>query len=261
MSKIRVVIIGSGNVAEVLARNISRNEAMELCQIFARNELRGRHIADLAGAAWTGCGEELAVADIYIIAVSDRAVAELAASLSLPDSALVVHTAGSVPLTALPERGGRRGILYLFQSFTAGRDIALDDVPIFVEAESDEVCEWLMHFAGLISRNVAYADSERRRVIHLAGVLVNNFVNALYTAGCDVVGAEGLSFDVLKPLIRETAFKALDSHNPQSVQKGPAVRGDFSVSERHVAMLANEPLLQRVYNDLTEYIWETSKRI
>ena len=118
-----------------------------------------------------------------------------------------------------------------------------------------------MHFAGLISRNVAYADSERRRAIHLAGVLVNNFVNALYTAGCDVVGAEGLSFDVLKPLIRETAFKALDSHNPQSVQTGPAVRGDFSVSERHVAMLANEPLLQRVYNDLTEYIWETSKRI
>lgn len=261
MSKDRVVIVGSGNVAEALARNIARCDGLALRQIYARNAQRGRYLAELAGCEWCGVGESLADADIYIIAVTDRAVEELSHSLRFPAGALVVHTAGSVPLSALPATGIERGILYLFQSFTAGRDIALDDVPIFIEAESDDVRERLMHVASQLSRRVEYATSERRRVIHLTGVLVNNFVNALYTAGADILAAEGLDFDILKPLVRETAAKALGVSDPRDVQTGPAVRGDMAVAERHKAMLADSPILRRVYNDLTDYIWETSKRM
>ena len=258
----RVVVIGSGNVAEALVRNVARNEHLELCQVVARNEERGRRLAQLGGVAWCAMDGELADADIYIISVSDRAVEGVASSLCFPEHAVVVHTAGSVPLSAIPERYVHRGIFYAFQTFTAGRDIVLDDVPIFIEAESAETCQYIEAFASHLSREVHHANSERRRVIHLAGVLVNNFVNALYGAGRDVVAEEGLSFDVLKPLIRETALKAMDSSHPQMVQTGPAVRGDMAVVKRHEDMLTGKPCVRDIYHDITKYIiWETSKKI
>ena len=259
--RVRVVVVGSGNVAECFVRAISRHDDMELVQLFARNPERGCAVARMASVSWCGCPEELAEADIYIVAVSDRAVGEVAASLPLPREALLVHTAGSVPLAALPERGGRCGIIYPLQSFSAGREVDLESVPLFVEGGSEAVTAELLHFAGMLSQRVAYADSERRRVLHLAGVLVNNFVNTLYAAGAAIVEREGLSFEVLKPLIVETAAKAASVADPRSVQTGPAVRGDRSVSEQHLAMLAEDEELQRIYNDLTRRIWETSKRI
>jgi predicted short-subunit dehydrogenase-like oxidoreductase (DUF2520 family) len=139
--------------------------------------------------------------------------------------------------------------------------IRLDDVPLFIEADSAETKERLMSLAQAISSQVEYADSARRKRIHLAGVLVNNFVNHLYSLGAEVVEDEGLSFDVLKPLIMETAEKATDSDDPTLVQTGPAVRGDRVVTAEHLEMLSRDVAKQRIYKDLTESIWETSKKM
>lgn len=255
-----VVILGAGNVAEAFARTLARRSEVSVRQIFARNSVRGRAVADIAGSVWCDNAAELAVADIYIIAVSDRAIAEVA-SLPFPEGAIVVHTAGSVPMSAIPARNGRRGILYALQSFSQGRDISLDDVPIFIEGDSDECVAELVAFAELISSRVALADSRRRREIHLAGVFVNNFTNHLYTIGAELMEREGLSFDILKPLIMEGAAKAVASNNPHSVQTGPAIRHDRTIVESHLDMLANDKLKQQIYNDLTNSIWETSKKI
>ena len=261
MQRCDVVIIGSGNVAEAFARTLKECEGVVLRQIFARNEVRGRAIANMVGVEWCGAMEHIAPADLYLIAVSDRAVADVATSLVVPDSAIVAHTAGSVPMDAIAERKGGRGIIYPLQSFTSGREVNLGDVPLFVEADNDTVKERLMSIASHISSRVEYADSERRRVIHLAGVFVNNFVNHLYAVGGDVVGGVGLDFDILKPLIAETAAKAIASNDPRSVQTGPAVRGDVVVTDRHMAMLRDDERKQQIYKHITESIWETSKKI
>lgn len=258
--RLRVVIVGSGNVAESFARAIAMCPDMRLVQLCARNEERGRVIARMAATQWCGCGADIAEADIYLVAVSDRAVGDVARSLCLPEGAILAHTAGSVSLDELPE-STRRGIVYPLQSFSAGREVNLADVPLFVEADSEATANVLFRFAGMLSRRVAYATSSRRGVLHLAGVFVNNFVNMLYAQGAAIVEAEGLSFDILKPLIAETAAKAMSVADPREVQTGPAVRGDRAVCERHMAMIADDEKLQRVYNDLTDIIWETSKRI
>lgn len=257
----RVVVIGSGNVAECFAIALAQNDAIDLRQIYARNPLRGRAVATAAATSWTDSPEELAEADIYIIAVSDKAVESVASSLRFPSDAIVVHTAGSVAMSAIRGREGRRGILYALQSFTAGRYISLGDVPIFVEADNDEVGERLFAFARKLSSQVDYADSERRRTIHLAGVFVNNFANHLFALGADIVEEEGISYDVLKPLIRETADKATSVAEPEMVQTGPAVRGDSAVVDRHIAMLSKEVQKQNIYKAITRSIWETSKKI
>ncbi len=255
------VIVGSGNVAEAFARTLAKCEGVVLRQIFSRNEERGRAIAEIANTMWCDDMELIAPADIYIIAVSDRAVADVAASLIVPEDSIVVHTAGSVPMDAIARREGGRGIIYPLQSFTSGRVVSLSDVPLFIEADDAATAERLTYIASLISSRVEYADSERRRVIHLAGVYVNNFVNHLYAVGGDVVEGAGLDFDVLKPLIRETAAKAIASSNPRSVQTGPAARGDVAVTERHLEMLKSEECKQNIYKYITESIWETSKKI
>ena len=260
-SATKVVIVGSGNVAESFARTMGSAEGVELVQVHARNGVRGMAVAKIGRCDWTADPEELAKADIYIITVSDRAVKSVAESLVIPEDAILVHTAGSVPMDAIPERKGGRGIIYPLQSFTSGRVVSLADVPLFIEADNDTTAERLKQIASLISTRVEYADSERRRVIHLAGVFVNNFVNHLYAVGADVVGSAGLDFEVLKPLIRETADKALASIDPRSVQTGPAVRGDVAVTERHIKMLESEECKQQIYKQITESIWETSKKI
>lgn len=258
---LRVVIVGSGNVAEALARTLRGVAGVNLIQLFARNSERGREVAEIGGCYWENDADNLAQADIYIISVSDRAVGTVASELPFPKDAIVVHTAGSVPMTAIPERGGKRGILYALQSFTKGRIIRLDDVPLFIEADSLETREVLMAFARSISSQVEYADSELRRHIHLAGVFVNNFTNHMYCIGSEVVENVGLSYDILKPLIEETASKAIATDDPSAVQTGPAVRGDSVVTKRHIAMLKNDVNRQRIYKDLTDSIWETSKKM
>ena len=258
---VSVVIVGSGNVAEAFARTLASCEAIDLRQIFARNTERGRAIADMVGVEWCSDIEDIAPADLYLIAVSDRAVASVASSLVVPDDAIVVHTAGSVPMDAIKRRKGGRGIIYPLQSFTSGRVVNLGDVPLFIEADNDVVKERLMTIASHISSRVEYADSERRRVIHLAGVMVNNFVNHLYAMGSDVLEREDLDFDILKPLIAETAAKAIATDDPTTVQTGPAVRGDMVVTDRHIAMLRDDKRKQQIYKLITESIWETSKKI
>ena len=260
-SAMRAVVVGSGNVAEAFARALAECRGVDLVEIVARNEERGRAIAESVGAQWCGDAREAAVADIYIISVSDRAVREVALSLRTPDDAVVVHTAGSVGIEALECREGRRGIIYPLQSFSSGRRIKLDTVPLFIEAEGEEAQQRIEELSAKLSTRVEYATSERRRVIHLAGVFVNNFVNHLYASGADIVSGVELDFDVLKPLIEETARKALESNNPRAVQTGPASRGDRAVCDRHLEMLADDELKQQIYKYITESIWETSKKI
>jgi predicted short-subunit dehydrogenase-like oxidoreductase (DUF2520 family) len=256
----RVVIIGSGNVAEAFARTMADTPNILLRQIMARNRERCEAVAAIGHCSWSIDPLELAEADIYIIAVSDRAVESVAKEFNFPKEAIVVHTAGSVAMSAI-SRPGRRGILYPFQSFSAGRIIRLSDVPIFVEADNETVAEFLTQFAHRISSRVEYADSARRKQIHLAGVFVNNFTNHLYGIATDILAKEGLSFDLLRPIIAETANKAIDSGNPFSVQTGPAIRGDKTITAKHLDLLENDVSKRQIYKDITESIWETSKKI
>lgn len=255
----RVVIVGSGNVAEALARALPASGA-ELCQVFARNRERGPRVAALGGTTWMADPDRLAEADLYLIAVSDRAVGEVAASLRLPDGAVAAHTAGSVPLDAL-EAFPRRAVIYPLQTFTAGRAVDFAHVPLFLEASDKGTYQAVERFARRLSSQLYPADSKRRGILHLAGVLACNFVNALYAAGERTLAREGLPFEALRPLIAETAAKALAAPSPAAVQTGPAVRGDLPTLERHRALLAEEPLLLEIYNLMSRYIWETSRKI
>ena len=194
-----IVLIGSGNLAEALARAISRTEGATLLQIFARNAKRGTALALENGTAWSSDPRELAAADLYLLAVSDAAITTLAESLPIPAEAAVVHTAGGIGIEALPARFDRRGVLYPLQTFTQGRSVDFAKIPLFVEGNDDTFTSELEAFARNLSRTVYRADSDRRVRLHLAAVFACNFVNHLYALGGEILHGTELPFDVLNP--------------------------------------------------------------
>ena len=161
-----VVIIGSGNLAEALARAVAASP-LSLRQVFGRNRDRVAAVAALSGTVGESDPSRLARADIYLIAVSDAAVAEVASSLPIDAAAVVAHTAGSVPVDALA-RFPRRAVFYPFQTFTKGREVDFSEIPILVETASPDLRGEVEAFARCLSRTVLYADSALRlSLIHI----------------------------------------------------------------------------------------------
>ncbi len=252
----RVVIVGSGNVAESLAQAIAEAEGLELVQVFARNEERGRKVAELAQTEWSG--SELAEADLYLISVSDNAVADVAKSLQFPENAVVAHTAGCCTLDALMPHT-HRAVFYPFQTFSVGRKVDFKRGYIFVEGATDYALAAVERVANALTNNVMPADSARRAVIHLSGVFACNFANAMYANAAEVLAKEGLPFDIIAPVIEETAKKVLESKDPAKSQTGPARRGDTQTLDRHRKMLADEPRTREIYDKISEDICEREK--
>ncbi len=255
----KITIIGSGNVAAQLAEALVRQGA-EVVQLYARRREVAEEIASPLGIEVASIPEELAEADLYLVALSDRAIGEVVAQLPLPEGAVVAHTAGSVEMDVLAPYP-HRGVFYPFQTFTRGRKVEWSRVPILIEGSDSFAVDLLGRVASLLSCEVHRANGEKRRKLHLVGVFACNFVNALYGVGEELLHEADLSFDLLKPLIEETARKAVEASSPCQVQTGPAVRGDRAVQERHLEMLADDPNKQAIYQQISQLIWETSKRI
>lgn len=252
----RVVVIGSGNVAESLAQAIAEAEGLELVQIFARNEERGRKVAALAHTEWSN--SELAEADLYLISVSDNAVEECAKKLHTPQNAVIAHTAGCCSIDTLAPHM-HRAVFYPFQTFSVGRKVDFTKGYIFLEGATDHALQTVKEVAHLLTSKVEMADSARRAVIHLSGVFACNFANAMYANAAEVLASAGLPFDIVAPVIEETAQKAVEVLNPAATQTGPARRGDTQTLERHRKMLAEEPQKREIYDKISEDICERTK--
>ena len=134
-------------------------------------------------------------------------------------------------------------------------------IPVCLVASSPDLRPELEAFARKLSGTVIWADSAQRCKVHLAAVFACNFVNHMYAVGEGIVRSAGLPFDVLKPLLAETAAKALDAASPADVQTGPAVRNDLPTMARHRALLAAAPRLENIYSIISNNIWEISKKI
>lgn len=253
------VIIGSGNVAEAFARALPAC-GIEVRQVFARNERRGREVAAVAGCGWECDPARLATADLYVTAVSDTAIGDALGRIVPPADAVVVHTAGAQPVEAIPARIARRGVLYPLQTFTAGRKVDFAAIPFFIEASDAATLEAIRSVASRLSRHVFDSTAESRAEVHLAGVFACNFVNALYGIGQQMMARAGAPFEALVPLIEETARKAADSGDPAAVQTGPARRHDTSTMERHMALLDGNRRLKTIYELMSQEIWEKTSR-
>lgn len=245
---LRVVIIGSGNVAQHLARVFSKSEDSKLVQAFARKPQNLLHV--LSAEQVTDNVNDLVEADVYIIAVSDDAIAEVSSLLPF-SGRLVVHTSGSVHLDAADNRN-RRGVFYPLQTFSKKKQVDFHVVPICLESENAADYKVLEQLARTISGIVYPVSSAQRQALHVAAVFVSNFVNHMYDLGGEICNDNAIPFDILKPLIKETADK-IQEMPPREAQTGPAVRNDIKTIARHVNFIKDNNL-KELYTLLTQSI-------
>ena len=97
-------------------------------------------------------------------------------------------------------------------------------------------------------------NSFQRKKLHIAAVFVNNFVNHLYRIGEDICEANEIPFEILHPLITETAAK-INKLSPKEAQTGPAKRNDAKTIAAHKEDLPID--LKEIYSLLTQAITKT----
>lgn len=231
---IKVSLLGTGNVAKHLFNVFAAIQDVQVVQVIGRKETALKAFGSAAHT--TSDFSEIKEADIFIIAVNDDAIATVSEYV-LDKKGLIAHTSGSVSMDVLSLHH-RYGVFYPLQTFTKDRKVDMESVPLCLEARDEADLILLKKLAGTISKKVYEVDSEQRRALHLAAVFVNNFTNHLYHIGQQICDDKGLPFDILQPLIGETADKIVQM-TPYDAQTGPARRGDFDTIEKHVEQLKN----------------------
>jgi predicted short-subunit dehydrogenase-like oxidoreductase (DUF2520 family) len=252
---ISVTIIGSGNVAQHLISAFAKSKLVEIVQVFSRQKTT--LISAIESHKIVSEYLNLKPVDLFIIAVSDDAIATVSSQIPFANT-LVTHTSGAVAMAILDSKH-RKAVFYPLQTFTQNKAIDFSEIPICLETQYQSDYKILATVAKSISQKVFPINSEQRKALHVSAVFVNNFVNHLYQIGNEICLENNVDFEILKPLILETAKKAT-TLSPKEAQTGPAKRNDNATIESHLAFLNNENQ-KEIYNILTQSIQENGKKL
>jgi predicted short-subunit dehydrogenase-like oxidoreductase (DUF2520 family) len=248
----RISFAGAGNVAGALCRELYKKQNI-IEHIVSKSEKSGRALASTYNATWSDDYIFPDTSEIIIVAVPDNSISSVLEDISCNETAVLVHTAGSIGLDIFPPEVKFNGVLYPLQTFSPGRMPDLSTVPFFIEASDENTLDKLKNLAGSISNSVNLTDSEHRRLLHLAAVFICNFTNHMFTTGKNISLMAGFPFEVLKPLILETVDKAIKS-GPENSQTGPAIRHDMNIINKHLDLLSFSPDLKDIYDLISKSI-------
>lgn len=246
---IEIVLLGSGNVATHLFKAFSAAEGVRVKQVY-------NHSTESLGfflnrTETTTEISQLAEADTYLMALKDDVISKTSEMLQ-QRSGLIVHTSGSVSLDAL-SGNSRSGVFYPLQTFSKDSEVNYSSIPFCLEANNSNDLLLLKELAQKISGKAYEISSEQRKKLHLSAVFVCNFVNHLYAVGEQICQKSEIPFEILKPLITETANK-MQQASPAQVQTGPAKRNDNSTINAHLRLLESQEENKKIYELLTSAI-------
>jgi predicted short-subunit dehydrogenase-like oxidoreductase (DUF2520 family) len=257
LQRLRVILIGSGNVASNIGHALLAADT-EIVQVYSRKAGNAKALAKkLKAKAISDLSKIDKHPALIIIAVKDDAIEGVAKKLKLNDG-IVVHTSGSVSIDVL-KKFSQYGVLYPLQTFSKNRLADFSNVPMCLEGSDISTLKSLMNIAETLSECVYHLDTKQRQAAHLAAVFANNFTNHMYTIAEELLNENKLPFDLIRPLIDETAVKVMDDF-PRNTQTGPAARKDTKVMTRQMAMLKKDPELKKLYNEISASIIKKSAR-
>ena len=249
-----IVLVGAGRLATNLGKALKEN-GHHVKAVFSRTMASAEALAKQIGALPTDDLSCLPLqADAFIVAVKDAVLADVVSMLCKGrEDQVFLHTAGSMPMSVFQGHAHRYGVFYPMQSFSKERQVDFSNIPVFIEGCDEQVTALARTLAESISQKVYELSTADRRHLHLAAVFACNFANHCYALSAKVLEKHGLPFDVMLPLIDETAQKAHAMH-PVEAQTGPAIRWDENVMNAQKALLADEPEIQQIYDLMSKSI-------
>lgn len=270
----KIVLIGAGNLATHLGKALHA-AGHDMVQVFSRTMQSAETLASLLDAEpLTDIAQVRDDADVYIFSVKDSALVQLVAQLCRHDAdglgedgavnalrkakkgeheRVFLHTAGSMPMSVFKGMAQHYGVLYPMQTFSKQREVDFSIIPCFVEANDEFAQKQIEGLAREISGRVYQLSSEDRKYLHLSAVFACNFANHCYAISQELLEEHGIPFDVMLPLINETAAKVHEM-KPKDAQTGPAVRYDENVIGKQSKLLENHPHFKKVYDSMSKSI-------
>lgn len=251
----KIVLIGAGNLATHLGKALHA-AGHDMVQVFSRTMQSAETLASLLDAEpLTDMAQVRDDADVYIFSVKDSALEQLISQLCGGEKKVFLHTAGSMPMSVFRGKALHYGVLYPMQTFSKQREVDFSIIPCFIEANDEFALKQIEGLAGQISHRVFQLSSEDRKYLHLSAVFACNFANHCYAASQELLQLHGIPFDVMLPLIDETAAK-VHGMTPKEAQTGPAVRYDENVIGKQIQLLENQPYFQKIYDCMSKSIHE-----
>ncbi len=253
-----ISVIGTGNMAWHLIK-MFRSFHVTVTEVAGRNSSRVKSLADEFEIEGKPLSSSFVPGgDILFLAVSDTGIPEVISMLT-PGSKIVVHCSASTSVDVFKGVCGNYGIFYMYQTFTTGDIINYSDIPVFLEAGDTETLEKLKLLASGISSVIYEADTQKRMLIHIAGIMASNFTNHMYNLAWKILEDNHIHPDILYPLIKSTAAK-INKLAPGEAQTGPAMRNDQEILLKHVKLLEKYPDIKDIYLHISRNIAEHSKK-
>ncbi len=249
----KIGLIGSGNVASHLG-DFFQAKGHDIKQIYSRTAALGRALAESLSAQHITSLQELETnhLDIVLLAVSDEGITDVISQINEKSTAIMVHTSGATSIKIL-SKFENYGVIYPPQSINKHVQMDLSEVPFAIEGSSEKIRDILLLLMQKMAPQSFLCTSQQRLALHVSAVFANNFTNALYQIAYDILKQADLDFELIIPLIRETAEK-IQNHVPEQVQTGPAIRNDGKTINTHLQFLSNREELTEIYQQLTYYI-------
>lgn len=248
--KLSIGIVGSGNLATHLAKRLT-SCGYTISFIHGRNATSGQLLAKrLKCPFYNALPPAESRNTLLFVCTSDTVISSIFLRAEKLGYA-IIHCSGMLPL--LKSRIARTGVFYPVQTFVAGKNVNWTDVPVCIESKDKDLQKSLTQLGKKIAGSTIILSSKKRAHLHLAAVFANNFVNANYTMAMRLLKTQGLSFDMLKGLILQTAMNTI-GHDPSEVQTGPAKRRDLETIKAHQLLLKGKPHERLVYDSITEYL-------
>lgn len=250
----QATILGTGNLATHLAKNLEK-AGIQVSEVYGRNLGKAEALASqlYVAAATDSLDLSESTSHLFFLCISDSSLEAIAHELELPPRALLIHCSGATALNKIERDDVAYGVFYPVQTFSLKRKISFEDLPICLEASSDEAESTLESLAKKMGAIPYFMNSEQRKALHLSAVFACNFTNHLYRIAQDLLADKGLPFDLLHHLIAETVSKALDN-GPENAQTGPAIRKDYTSMHVHEEMLSDHPAWQALYKNISKDI-------
>ena len=257
-------LVGAGHVGRTLGRVFTARGIFAVQDVLTRSQAGAQ-----AAVGFIGAGHAVDAvgwmrpADVWMLAVSDDRIAELAAALAASQDvrgALVFHCSGakaSDELAPLRAAGALVASVHPVRSFAdpAGVASSFDGTWCGVEGDAQALARLVPAFEAAGARIVPI-DAAAKTVYHAAAVFASNYLTTVLDAALRAYQAAGIPEQVARqlaaPLAGETLANVLRLGAAQALS-GPIARGDAAtVARQQAAVDAWDGATGRLYAALAD---------
>ena len=264
MNRPTLNIIGTGKLGSVMGALLVDSGAATPGFLFNRTAARAVAARDFIGQGTaTDRLDDLAPADIWLIATADDAIAGMAerlAVLQLPwRDTVVFHCSGihsSGLLAPLAARGATTASIHPAHSFADSEKSRRDFGGTWCTLEGDEIA--LNRLEPLVHRLHARTlriDAEYKTLYHAATAIASNHLVAMIGGALELLEKAGIAPEIAKQLLTPlvtNSCKNLFADGATKALTGPVARGDANTVRLHMEALgAQQPALLPGYKAMT----------